>query len=301
MTVVSLDTRRREKIGGSEAGDACNVGYRGRLMLWYEKVNGVEREPTEATWLGTALQARVAELVMERDGYEIMPAPADGFTHPEHPWMVCHPDGFTAVRGARAVAEIKTRGTGWHSDDEHELFAYILQVQHGMEVAGCDVGLLSILHGGFGGLRLETREIVRDDALIDRMMELEKEIVDAVRTETPPTRLGHRRDSDALRLMHPESNGRTVRRSKKWDEIDLELRARKEQLATIKAQVTELETEYKVLMGDAERCISPHDTREARWVTREVTRIDTTALKAARPEIASEFAVTKPERRFTLE
>jgi predicted phage-related endonuclease len=301
VSVVDLDTRRRTTIGGSEAGDACNVGYRGRLMLWWEKVNDVEHAPTEATWLGTALQDRVAELVAERDGYEVMPAPADGFVHPSEKWMVCHPDGFTAVSGARAVAEIKTRGTGWHSEDEHELFAYQLQVQHGMAVTGCEAGLLVILHGGYGGLRLETRELVRHDGVIALMMEMEKEIVDAVRTETPPKRLGHRRDAEALRLMHPESNGRTVRRSAKWDEIDKELRARKEQLATVKAQVSELETEYKVLMGDAERCVSPNDTRAAKWVTREVTRIDTTALKAARPEIASEFATTQTERRFTLE
>jgi predicted phage-related endonuclease len=301
VTVVSLDTRRREKIGGSEAGDACNVGYRGRLMLWYEKVNGIEREDTEAIWLGRALQERVAELVAERDGYEIMPAPADGFTHPEHPWMIVHPDGFTSVNGERAVAEIKTRGTGWHSEDEHELWAYELQVQHGMEVTGLDLGLLVILHGGYGGLRLETRVVERDDDVIAVMMELEKEIVDAVRTQTPPKRLGHRRDSDAIRLMHPESNGRMIRRDREWDEIDKELRARKEQLATVKAQVAELENAYKVRLGDFERCISPHDTRPAKWATREVTRIDTTALKAARPEIASEFAVTKPERRFTLE
>ena len=34
-----------------------------------------------------------------------------------------------------------------------------------MAVTGCDAGLLCILHGGHGGLRLETREVVRDDAL----------------------------------------------------------------------------------------------------------------------------------------
>ena len=42
MTVTALDTRRREKIGGSEAAAACGIDpYRSRLMLWYEKVNGV--------------------------------------------------------------------------------------------------------------------------------------------------------------------------------------------------------------------------------------------------------------------
>lgn len=301
MTVVSLDTRRREKIGGSEAGDACNVGYLGRLGLWWAKMNGLSPDESESMWLGTRLQSPVAELIAERDGYEILPAPADGFTHPTHSWMVCHPDGFTAVQGERAVAEIKTRGTGWSSEDGHELWSYELQVQHGMEVTGLDYGLLGVLHGGHGGLRLEVREIERDDKTIALMVEMEHEIVEAVRTGTVPPRLGHRRDAETVRLMHSTSNGKPIRRDREWDEIDKELRARKEQLATVKAQVTELETYYKLRMGDYETCISPHDTRPAKWATREVTRIDTTALKAARPEIASEFAVTKPERRFTLE
>src|SRR5438477_9435388 len=211
MSVVALDARRREKIGGSEAASACGIDpYRSRLMLWWEKVNGVERDETEAMRLGTLLQPAVAEIASER-GYEIMPAPAEGFTHPEHAWMVCHPDGFGNVDGARAVVEIKTRGTGWSSEDERELYGSYMQVFHGMAVTGCEAGLLCILHGGHGGLRLETREVVRDDALTAQMVELEQEIVDAVRTETPPKARGSRSDGAAVRQMFGLSDGRAIR------------------------------------------------------------------------------------------
>ena len=56
----------------------------------------------KAMRLGTLLQPAVAEIASDR-GYGIMPAPADGFTHPEHAWMICHPDGFASVDGERAV------------------------------------------------------------------------------------------------------------------------------------------------------------------------------------------------------
>ena len=44
MTVVSIDTRRRDKLGGSEAAAACGVDpWRSPLMLWFEKLNGIDR------------------------------------------------------------------------------------------------------------------------------------------------------------------------------------------------------------------------------------------------------------------
>ena len=179
-------------------------------MLWYEKVNGVERDESEAMRLGTLLQPAVAEIAGER-GYEIMPAPAEGFTHPDLSWMICHPDGFAAVDGARAVTEIKTRGTGWSSENERELYGYYMQVFHGMAVTGCEAGLLCILHGGHGGLRLETREVVRDDVLTAQMIELEQEIVDAVRTEQPPLARGTKSDGEAVKQMFGLSDGSAKR------------------------------------------------------------------------------------------
>src|SRR5437773_11998110 len=159
MTVVALNTRRRDKLGGSEAAAACGVDpWRSPLMLWFEKLNGIDTEDSEAMALGRALQPAVAELVTER-GFEIMPAPGDGFVHPDRPWMVVHPDGLCEIDGERGIAEIKTRGVGWSQDDDRALCAYTLQVWHGMEVTGWNAGLLAILHGGHGGLPLELRTI----------------------------------------------------------------------------------------------------------------------------------------------
>jgi putative phage-type endonuclease len=300
VTVVALDTHRREKIGGSEAASACGVDpYRSRLMLWYEKVNGVERDESEAMRLGTLLQPAVAELAGER-GHEIMPAPADGFTHPTLPWMVVHPDGFCSVDGERGIAEIKTRGTGWNDDDERALFAYIMQVQHGMEVTGLAVGLLVVLHGGHGGLRLELREIERDQELIERMVELEFEIWDAVRTETPPKARGAKSDADAVKLMFPSADGSAIRATgEAWRWVK-EARQLKEQRDECDRQYKERVQNIQVYMGQAERLVSPFDDKAATWPTIESTRLDGTALKAARPDVWCEFAVTKSNRRFDL-
>ena len=300
MTVTALDTRRREKIGGSEAAAACGLDpYRSRLMLWYEKVNGVERDETEAMRLGTLLQPAVAEIASER-GYEIMPAPADGFTHPEHAWMVCHPDGFASVDGERAVAEIKTRGTGWSSEDERELYAYYLQVFHGMAVTGCGAGLLCILHGGHGGLRLDTREVVRDDALTDQMIGLEQEIVNAVRTEQPPLARGTKSDGEAVKQMYGLSDGNAKRANREAWRWVKEARELKEQRDEVDRQYKERVQNIQVYMGEAEQLVSPFDEHVAKWANVTEHRFNAAAFKAAHPSVHAEFVRENNVRRFYL-
>jgi putative phage-type endonuclease len=300
MTVVDLDTRRREKIGGSEAAAACGIDpYRSRRLLWYEKVNGIEREESEAMRLGTLLQPAIAEIVAER-GYEIMPAPADGFVHPERKWMIVHPDGLAALDGQKCIVEIKTRGTGWTDEDERALFPYIMQVQHGMEVLACDVGLLAVLHGGYGGLRLDVREVERDDALIARMVELEQEIVDAVRTLQPPPARGAKSDDDSLKLEFPRSDGSAVRATGDVWQMVKDARLLKEQRDEVDRQYKERVQNIQAYMGEAEQLVSPFDDQACRWPTVTEHRFNAAAFKAAHPSIHAEFVRENSTRRFYL-
>ena len=301
MTVVSLDTRRREKIGGSEAASACGVDpFRSRIMLWAEKTGRIERPETEAMKWGKLLEPVVFQ-ELERQGFDVMPAPADGFVLDAAPWLIGHPDGFLDLDGVRAVLEIKTgsvfAGHDWQSESGAPL-PYLVQVHHYMAVTSTERALLACL---VGGQRLELRTVYADEVVIQTMLDRYEDFRQYVRTDTPPPPDGSRSAADAIRALHPSSNGKTIRLDKATWEACKELKARKEQIVTVKRQADELQQRIELAMGAAEVAISPYDTTAAKWTAREVTRIDTTALKAARPEIASEFAVTKPERRFTLE
>ncbi len=301
MTVVSLDTRRREKIGGSEAASACGVDpFRSRIMLWAEKTGRVERPETEAMKWGKLLEPVVFQ-ELERQGFDVMPAPVDEFVLSGDKRMVGHVDGFVDLNGERGVLEIKTGSVfashDWQSDAGAPL-PYLVQVHHYMMLTGCQVALVACL---VGGQRLELREVELDETVQFDVLALEQAFLDFVRTDTPPPPDGSRSAADAIRALHPTSNGKTVRLDRATWEACKELKARKEQLDVVKRQAAELQQRIELAMGDAEIAVSPFDTTAAKWTSREVTRIDTTALKAARPEIASEFAVTKPERRFTLE
>ncbi len=300
MTVTALDTRRREKIGGSEAAAACGIDpYRSRRLLWYEKVNGVEREESEAMRLGTLLQPAIAEIVAER-GYEIMPAPADGFVHPDRPWMIVHPDGLAAVNGERGIAEIKTRGTGWTDDEERALFGYVMQVQHGLEVTGLDVGLLAVLHGGYGGLRLEVREVERDDDLIAVMVELEKEIVDAVRTLQPPPARGAKSDDESLKREFPSSDGSAIRATGDVWRMVKEARGLKDQRDEIDRQYKEHVQNVQAYMGEAESLVSPFDEQACRWPNVTEHRFSASAFKSDYPDLHAQYVRENGTRRFYL-
>jgi putative phage-type endonuclease len=301
VTVIALDTRRREKIGGSEAASACGVDpFRSRIMLWAEKTGRIERPETEAMRWGKLLEPVVfAEL--ERQGFDVMPAPADPFVLSGDPRMIGHLDGFVNLGGERAVLEIKTANAyashDWASDAGAPL-PYLVQVHHYMMVSGCQVALLACL---VGGQRLELREVALDTQVQFDVLALEQAFLEYVRTDRPPPPDGSTSAKDAIHALHPTSNGKTIRLDKATWEACKELRARKEQAATIKRQADELQQRIELAMGDAEVAVSPFDTTAAKWTGRAVTRIDTKALKVTHPEIAAKFAVTKSERRFTLE
>jgi putative phage-type endonuclease len=301
VTVVSLDTRRRDKIGGSDAAAACGVDpYRSRVMLWAEKTGRVTRAETEAMRWGKLLEPVVfAEL--ERQGFDVMPAPDVEWAQDGLPWLVGHPDGFVDLDGQRCVLEIKTSnvfaGHDWTSDAGAPL-SYLVQVHHYMAVTECPAALLACL---VGGQRLELREVRLDVDVVEAMLEREADFLGYVRRDSPPPPDGSDSARDAIRALHPESSGKTIRLDRATWEACKELRARKSQLDAVKRQAAELQQVVELAMGDAETAVSPLDTPAARWPNVVSKRFDTTRFRQDHPALYDEYAVAKTTRRFTVE
>jgi putative phage-type endonuclease len=297
MTVLDLETRRY-RVGGSEAAAACGVDpFRSRIMLWAEKTGRVERPESLAMRMGTLLQPTVAALV-EGEGYEVMPAPDEGFGHEEHGYMIGHPDGFTVIDGKRAVLEIKTRGSGW-KDDSNALASAVMQAQHYMLLTALDAALIAVLHGGYGGMALDLRIVRRDDKLIDLMVAMEWEFVQFVHTDTPPDPDGSESARDAVRTMAGAAEpGKVARATADIWKLVRTIRECDERIAAIKAQREQAAQTVQAFMGDAEELVTPFDTPAARWPTSTRTSLDTKALRAAHPSIAGEFTKATTYRTF---
>jgi putative phage-type endonuclease len=297
VTVLDLETRRY-RVGGSEAAAACGVDpFRSRIMLWAEKTGRIERPESPAMRMGTLLQPTVAALV-EGEGYEVMPAPAGTYSHPRNDFMIGHLDGFTVIDERPAPLEIKTRGTGW-KDDTKALAAAVMQAQQYMELTAAESALVAVLHGGYCGMALDLRIVRRDDALIALMVELEREFVEFVRSDTPPDPDGSDSAREAVRAMAGNAEpGKTVRATPDiWKAVKT-IRKCDERIAAIKAQREQAAQTVQAFMGDAEELVTPFDTPAARWPTSTRKSLDTAALKAAHPSIAGAFTKATTYRTF---
>ncbi len=294
---MSVTALRRVTLGGSSAAAACGVDpYLSPVMLWAQLTGRAEHPATEAMHFGKLLE-RVVWAELEERGYELLPAPADGFRDNERKWLVGHPDGFTT----EDVLEIKTANqwahrNGWSADVP---IAYQAQAQVYMHLTGRTRTLLACL---VGGSRLELHTIECDADAIGLLLAGMENFMRYVRRDRQPPADGSDSTRDALvHYLYPEAEpSKLVRLDREHWQLVRELRARKEQRERIDAQIQEHENRLKAFMGDAELAISPHDTDAIRWTNVRATRVDTTALRAQRPEVAAEYEKVTTTRRFTL-
>ena len=75
----------------------------------------------------------------------------------------------------------------------------------------------------------------------------------------------------------------------------MELKRMKEEL---EAEITSMEDEIKAVMGEKETLFA--GAFKVSWKTFTSSRLDSTALKKALPEIASQFTNQTPARRFSI-
>jgi putative phage-type endonuclease len=300
MTVIDLH-ERRTLIGGSDAAAACDVDpFQSRVALFAEKLSGREREETEQTLWGKRLEPVIAD-VLEQTGRVILPAPVEGFRHPERPWMVAHPDGFTEKNGERGILEVKTAGhwTAPQWQDGDTPTGYVVQVHHNMAVTGDRWALLACL---LAGQHLVIREVRRDEKIVELVFALEEQFMGFLRRREWPPPDGSSSTADAIRAAFPAgAAGLTVRLDRDAMAVVGELRARAAQLAAVKLQHDALKQALQVAMGDAEVALGPNGEVVAKWTSYSRRTLDGKALREALPTIAEEYTVETPTRRFTVE
>lgn len=288
-------------LGGSVAASASGIDpFRSRVMAWAELTGRVDREPSEAMEWGNRLEPVIDAAMTER-GYELMPAPAEGFTDPERPWLIGHPDGFAVYESARVVYERKTMGQWAHRANGSGAavpLPYQCQAQVYMHLTDLPRTLFATL---VGGQRLDVGIVERDDYAIDALLERLEDFRDHLRRDKPPAPDGSDSARAAVIALFPDAQESKVYRLTRDEWADVkELRIRREWRDAADTQITELESRLKLAMGDAETAISPHDTDALHWRNVRATRLDTKALREAMPDVAAEFSTTTTTRRFTL-
>jgi predicted phage-related endonuclease len=164
---------------------------------------------------------------------------------------------------------------------------------------GAAQGLVSVLHGGFGGIRRDEWIVDADDELFGAVVGRCEDFLSQLRRGVLPAPDGSDATREAIRrrFAHGDAS-HSVRATQECWEWVKRIRELREVENTAKEQRQAFEHRVQDFMGDATELVSPYDTPAARWRPVERTSIDTTRLKRDRPEIAGEYAKTTTSRRF---
>jgi len=224
-------------------------------------------------------------------------------------WWIGHPDCYGTLEGERGVVELKARGVApseatWLRDE--------IQTLHYLACTGLGVGLVSVLHGGYGGLQRSERLVERDDETLALMLERYEAFRKIVRRGGLPDGDGSASAREFYRTR-PLAADRTEHVSKsKAIRVRETLRLSKAGHGHAKAarfhterekwHKAEAERHWQAVqheMGEATLALSPLDDEPlAEWSDESYSYFNRKALEAAHPAIASEFTEQRPRRRW---
>ena len=204
---------RKRGIGSSDAAAAVGLNpYKSQLELWLEKTGrdaGLPKtdpqdEESPAYW-GNVLEPIVAWHYSKRTGNKVRRINAVlQHPDPELPWMLANIDREVIGTEDVQILECKTAGINGARLWKEGVPEYVvLQVMHQLAVTGKQAADVAVL---LGGQTLEIHRIERDEQMIARLIELERQFWQHVETDTPPPADGTASAESALRCLYPEDN-----------------------------------------------------------------------------------------------
>jgi len=300
---------RKQGIGSSDAAAAVGLNpYKSQLELWLEKTGrdgtlpkiDPQDEESPAYW-GNLLEPIVAAHYTKRTGHRVRRINAVlQHPDPDKAWMLANIDREVTGASEVQILECKTAGINGARLWKEGVPEYVqLQVQHQLAVTGKAAADVAVL---LGGQHLEIHRIERDEALIARLIQLERQFWDYVESDTPPPADGSESAELALRCLYPEDQGQTVDFTQ-----DRTLSAAFADLVSVRQTLdgfTKLEAQFKQTiqqaMGDASKAL--FETGSVTWKkAKDSVGLDVTTLLKEQPELAQRYRISKPgSRRFLV-
>lgn len=300
-----LEVRKRG-IGGSDAAAAVGLSpYKSPLELWMEKTGRDAclpkidpKDTAHPTYWGSYLEPIVAAAYTQQTSNRVRKVNAI-LQHPKFPFMLANLDREVIGTPLVQLLECKTAGEFGAKLWQDGVPEYVvIQVQHQLAVTGKQAAHVAVL---LCGQKLEIHLIRRDDELISRLTTLEARFWEYVTTDTPPPADGSESADHALRVLYP-GNALAIDFSD-----DRNLSATFADLVSLRADIKAREAQAEKLKQAIQQAMG--DASEARFETGRVlfrrsqdsTTINADLLLLNHPELAVEYAATKPgTRRFLI-
>lgn len=288
---------RRSGIGGSDAAAVLGLSpWRTPLAVYLEKRGeGAESAETEPMRWGTRLEPLVRQEYADRAG-EVVRVPDGLLRHPAHQWMLATIDGVT---DSGRLVEIKTARSaeGWGEPGTDQVpQAYLIQVQHYLAVTALPVADVAVL---IGGSDYRQYEVPADRELHEMLIEQEAAFWARVQSGEPPEPVNA---ADAARLWGRASREQRVVATDAVAEAVARLRALKLRRAEMDAEEESARLAVMQALGEADTLVGVDGSVLCTWrAAKPAQRLDGAALKAARPDIYTQFLrAGEPSRRMLI-
>jgi len=298
---------RKQGIGSSDAAAAVGLNpYQSQLELWMVKTGRDDSLPkldanddASPMFWGTLLEPIVAAQYTKRTGNRVRKVNAV-LQHPSIPFMLANLDREVVGASGVQILECKTAGEFGARMWRNGVPEYVqLQVQHQLAVTGKEAADVAVL---LCGQELRVYRIERDDALIARLIELERQFWHYVETDTPPPADGSDSAAKALQCLYPHDSGQTLDFTH-----DRPMSSTFADLINVRAEITKfekLEAQFKQriqqTMGEATKAV--FETGVVTWKrSKDSAGLDVTSLLKDQPELLQRYPLTRPgSRRFVI-
>jgi putative phage-type endonuclease len=304
---------RQTGIGSSDAAAAVGLNpYKSQLELWMEKTgrlvhaaqsDGLAEQPDDddnsPLFWGTVLEPIVAEHYAKRTGFKVRRVNAV-LQHPTHAWMLANLDREVVGSDEVQVLECKTAGINGARLWKNGVPEYVqLQVMHQLAVTGQQAADVAVLVGGH---ELRIFRLERDEALIERLIQLEAEFWRHVTEDTPPPADASDSADRALRALFPEDDHEVLDFTEQTElsEVFEQLLVVRSVLDDAKRDEAQLKHQLQQAMGTASE--AQFSQGRITWKKSSDSRVvDLARLKKDEPELVQQYLTVKPgSRRFVV-
>ncbi|PWF44026.1 endonuclease [Massilia glaciei] len=300
---------RKGGIGSSDAAAAVGLNpYQSQLELWMIKTGRdgclPKIDPNDETspmYWGSLLEPIVAAHYTKHSGNRVRRINAVlQHPDPDRSWMLANLDYTVVGAGDVQILECKTAGEFgarlWRDGVPEYV---VLQVQHQLAVTNKIAADVCVL---VCGQEIRFHRIERDDALINRLIELERKFWTYVETDTPPPADGSDSAAMALQCLYPHDSGNTLdlTQDREMSSVFADLVTIRDDIASREKVEAELKQRIQQRMGEASR--ARFETGDVSWKrSKDGLGLDVTTLIKEQPELLAAYPLVRPgSRRFLV-